>query len=1112
MEGVLSGRCRKDFLSSDRDRGEQVREQLLVTLHSVGSKGVRAFAIGSQEQTYQVALDLEDLDEEMLGLYCECPRFISGENCKHTWAVLRQLESEYELKFSKTKRLSIYECPDALVDVGPSLAKLSSNGNGSPNGNKQRSSSSGGGWHSRLLSTQRIAKTGSYSANPSLSAAPLLETRTWFAISLTELVDANHFKLRLYQSKPKKDGDFSIPTKVSLAKSELPSLRNLDEYRALSQLDWNTVETPGYSYNGPSDRDYRSYLHLPTQLLGDSLKALCATGRFVWTMEDSRSLTDVHTLEADVDTTWQFQLHLQPAEKEGRIDVLPRLTRRSVDDPSQIETRGVEKVVGVCASGAILFEETIGLVRSSDVGWVRGWQRQNSLHIPRQDLDRFLKTIFGFENPPELVLDERLGVDRSQGVPRGKLKLAAARMSDDYLKAEVFFQYEQVELTVADERNSVWLIEQQAIAERDRQAESALLEHLHGFPFSEVRFHRDESELRIHRKWFAELVHKLSDLGWEVLAEGKAYRSAAKFDIKVSSGEDWFDLNADVDFDGLQASLPQLLEALRGGERFVLLDDGTHGVLPEKWLERLSGLSKMGKAEGEAVRFRRNQALLLDMLLAEQPEVSVDRQFSECCRRLKKFSGIEPMKQPRGFQGELRGYQREGLGWFRFLKDFEFGGCLADDMGLGKTIQVLALLESRRVRRLKEGETRKPSIAIVPKSLVFNWIEEAAKFAPKLRVLDYTGIDREERLSQVSECDLIVTTYATFRLDVEQLKEVEFDYAILDEAQAIKNPKSQASKAVRLLTADHRLAMTGTPVENHLGDLWSLFDFLNPGMLGSSTASSYSFSTETDQGRLQALSNALRPFILRRTKGQVLTELPQKTEQTLYCDMPPKQRKLYDELRDHYRASLKSKVKEVGIQRSKIHVLEALLRLRQAACDPRLIDPKQKVVGAKLELLIEQLSGVVAEGHKALIFSQFTSLLALVKQQIDAQGWKYEYLDGKTNRRAEHVKRFQEESDCSLFLISLKAGGHGLNLTAAEYVYILDPWWNPAVEAQAIDRAHRMGQCKPVMAYRMIARDTVEDKIVQLQQNKRELADAIISADKSLIKQLSAEDLQILFE
>ncbi|MEZ6093948.1 MAG: DEAD/DEAH box helicase [Pirellulaceae bacterium] len=381
-------------------------------------------------------------------------------------------------------------------------------------------------------------------------------------------------------------------------------------------------------------------------------------------------------------------------------------------------------------------------------------------------------------------------------------------------------------------------------------------------------------------------------------------------------------------------------------------------------------------------------------------------------------------------------------------------------------------------------------------------------------VLNYTGVDRKQQAEACETFDVLLTTYGTLRLDIVDLKQIEFDYAILDESQAIKNEKAQCSKAVRLIEADHRLAMTGTPIENHLGELWSLFEFLNPGMLGSSTYFTTLTQARNRDGEerdqtLQALSKALKPYILRRTKQQVLTDLPEKTEQTLFCEMEPAQRKKYNELKEYYRANLAKKIESDGMERSKIQVLEALLRLRQVACDPRLLDAKSKP-GAKLELLFQQVEEVVAEGHKVLVFSQFTSLLQLVREKFDKAKINYEYLDGKTRMRKACVERFQNNPDVSAFLISLKAGGHGLNLTAADYVFLLDPWWNPAVEAQAVDRAHRIGQKRSVMAYRMICRDTVEEKIVALQDSKRELADSIIRADESIIRSLSAEDLQLL--
>src|ERR1051325_5634912 len=446
-------------------------------------------------------------------------------------------------------------------------------------------------------------------------------------------------------------------------------------------------------------------------------------------------------------------------------------------------------------------------------------------------------------------------------------------------------------------------------------------------------------------------------------------------------------------------------------------------------------------------------------------------------------------------------YQQEGLGWFSFLRELGFGGCLADDMGLGKTVQVLALLDQRRGAPAAE---RRPSLVVAPRSLVFNWKAEAARFTPELRVLDHATPDRLPTTDHFRDYDLVLTTYALLRREAERFAGVELDYAILDEAQAIKNASSQAAKAVTLLQARHRLALTGTPVENHLGELASLFEYLNPGMLRAKSTRVTKLLRDAGRKTPEAaeartmLAKTVRPFIMRRTKAQVAPELPERVEQTIWCELEPKQRKLYDELRDYYRASLLRRVADKGLATSKIHILEALLRMRQAACHPGLVDAKRRgEAAAKLDTLFEELPVLLDERHKVLVFSQFTSLLSIVR-------------DGMRRDREEQVQRFQNDPKVPVFLISLKAGGLGLNLTAAEYVFLLDPWWNPAVEAQAIDRAHRIGQSRNVMAYRLVARDTIEEKILQLQESKRSLAEAIIGEENSILRQITAEDLELL--
>ncbi|BBO36488.1 DEAD/DEAH box helicase [Lacipirellula parvula] len=684
----------------------------------------------------------------------------------------------------------------------------------------------------------------------------------------------------------------------------------------------------------------------------------------------------------------------------------------------------------------------------------------------------------------------------------------------DRLYAEAAFDYDGVEVGLEAWLPTVFDAAGNRVIRRHEAAEERLIEQLSQLrvgPQRPLYYYDPPGNVEFPLKKFDDVVRGLAELGWAIEAEGRPVRRAGQTQAVVRSGVDWFDLDLSVEFGGAAIPLPRLLAALQRKERFVVLDDGSQGLLPEEWLARWGPLAELAEVEGEQLRFRPSQAMLLDVLLAEQGDeirLEVDRQFVRVRDRLRSFAGVEPLAAPADFRGELRGYQREGLGWLAFLADFGLGGCLADDMGLGKTVQVLAWLAGRQSQRQRNAEHR-PTLVVAPKSVVFNWLQEAERFAPQLRAVDYTGTQRHDRVGVFADADLVATTYGTMRQDIELLREQPFDYVILDEAQAIKNPQSVSAKAARLLNAAHRLALTGTPVENRLSDLWSIFEFLNPGMLGrSKTLQAF---TGGGEERLEPLRRALAPFILRRTKDEVLKELPEKTEQTLFVELLPADRKRYNELREHYRASLLKQVEAEGMKAARMHVLESLLRLRQAACHGGLLDAKlASKPSAKLETLLEQVEEIVAEGHKAIVFSQFTSLLAIVRTQLDAQGVAYEYLDGKTRNRQQRVERFQHDAACPLFLVSLKAGGTGLNLTAADYVFLLDPWWNPAAEAQAIDRAHRLGQQRPVFAYRLVARDTVEEKILQLQQRKRKLADAIVSGDGGPLEGMTAAELGML--
>jgi len=611
-------------------------------------------------------------------------------------------------------------------------------------------------------------------------------------------------------------------------------------------------------------------------------------------------------------------------------------------------------------------------------------------------------------------------------------------------------------------------------------------------------------------------IPRLAARGFEIYGEEKltsvrVNRSRPTISLNVSSGIDWFDVHTTVNFGDIQVSLKEIRRAMQRHERYVKLADGTLGEIPADWLERFQHLFVLGRESGDSLRLENHHLSLLDQILQEVDQSQVDEVFTQRVNRLRNFSGITSQELPQGFMGEFRPYQKTGYDWLHFLHEFKFGGCLADDMGLGKTVQVLVFLLSLRERK----ETEKADLIVLPRSLLINWQRETAKFTPGLKILEYHGNMRDKDTSLFDDYDLVVTTYGVMMRDINALRKYQFHYVVLDESQAIKNPSAQTSKAARALRSEHRLVMTGTPVENSTFELWSQFAFLNPGLLGSLEYFKREFSTpiekKTDQKKADILRRIVYPFILRRSKGQVAPELPPRTERILYSDMATAQRKLYNRTRDYFRGMLMGIIETEGVNDARMKVLEGLLRLRQICNHPAMVEREFRGSSAKFDLLLETLETLQSEGHKALIFSQFVEMLKIVSKELDARSIPYAYLDGRTNNRQERVDNFQNDPDIPFFLISLKAGGVGLNLTAADYVIHIDPWWNPAVEMQATDRTHRIGQEKPVFVYKMIVRESVEEKILQLQDSKRELVDQLISSDGSFLKSLTEDDVKILF-
>jgi len=616
---------------------------------------------------------------------------------------------------------------------------------------------------------------------------------------------------------------------------------------------------------------------------------------------------------------------------------------------------------------------------------------------------------------------------------------------------------------------------------------------------------------------FNELMreHNVEIMGFDGLKNLRVNIHKPQTQIQVSSGIDWFDASVELKFGDQSVSIIDVKKALAQRQNFVRLGDGSIGLLPEDWLKKYTLLLKMGETRGSKVRLKKYHFSVLDELLADIDEDGLQEELEIKKEKLEHilnndYSGIAP---PEHLTATLRPYQLAGFHWLIFLNEAGWGGILADDMGLGKTVQALAFFQY-----YKNLHPEAKFMVVCPTTLMYNWENEIKKFTPELTHIIHHGPKRNSSPVSYKGFDIIITTYGTMRSDIKGFREIEFDYVVLDESQSIKNPQSQVAKASLLLNCKNRLALSGTPVQNNTFDLYAQMNFLNPGMLGSREFFMSEFATPIDKFMEDEVKQQLRklthPFLLRRTKEQVAKDLPEKTETILYCEMGTEQRKIYDAYRNTYRSQILGMIEERGMERSQMHILQGLTRLRQICDSPAILNEEERFhnYSVKLDELSREITENVGD-HKVLVFSQFLGMLALIRNKLNEENISHVYFDGSSTsaERERAIQEFQNNHECRVFLISLKAGGIGLNLTAADYVYIVDPWWNPAVEQQAIDRTHRIGQTKNIFAYRLICKDTLEEKMLQLQERKRNLANELVSDDSALMKRLTKDDIAFLF-
>jgi non-specific serine/threonine protein kinase len=731
------------------------------------------------------------------------------------------------------------------------------------------------------------------------------------------------------------------------------------------------------------------------------------------------------------------------------------------------------------------------------------------------------KTLMTLSKDYPVQFDKKLVRELQNQPPRVVLQLIE---KGEFLVFNPIFSYNDIPAP-ADEQPTITMMHDGhvVIVHRMLEKERQFLQKLAGLHTNFIRPERTRQLVLkgmdvLKNNWFFLFVESMKEmqvplLGFDQLKNFRFSTIKPTTQVRISSGVDWFDAKVNVAFGDQTVRIADIKQALANHQSVVALQDGSLGILPEDWLKKYSLLFKVGEGQGSMLRLSRYQFGVIDELYDQRDGEELEIELEERFDKLRSFKRIKKLPPPAHLKNILRPYQVTGFHWLNFLQETGCGGILADDMGLGKTVQALSMLE-----HFETTNGRLKALVVCPTTLLYNWENEIKKFTPDLEYFIHHGGQRSRSFEELDTHHIIITTYGTLRSDILLLQKLPFDYVILDESQAIKNPNSKVAKASCLLNSKHRICMSGTPLQNNTFDIYAQMNFLNPGLLGSTDFFRNEFATPIDKfGEEEQkihLRKLLYPFILRRTKEQVAKDLPEKTETILYCEMETEQRRVYDAFRNEFRDKVLGTIDAVGMGRSQLTILQGLMKLRQICDSPAILNEPDPYPNNSIKL--EELSREITENmgdHKALIFSQFLGMLALIRAKLEQLGVKYEYFDGSTSvqDRQKAIEHFQNNPECRVFLISLKAGGVGLNLTAADYVYIVDPWWNPAVEQQAIDRTHRIGQTRNIFAYRMICKDTVEDKIIKLQEKKRLLAKELISDDAGFVKKLSRDDIEYLF-
>ena len=919
-------------------------------------------------------------------------------------------------------------------------------------------------------------------------------------------------------------------------KLELSKFVNTDNYpdqdkQLLQQIrKLNDTEVNKYvSRNSPFSGIWENIIHHEDDELPEETKSLIAEywyPKLLKLFNEQKDNALVYFLPQGKKFVTSSLLPVQLADETAIPVIHVNTVKTQIEIACYVQVNGVEVPLQENEwSSFMLFKYADTLYnwsRQEDILEIERFANKENLLISKDDWPDYLKkNIIPLTKDYKVRFDEQLVQEVKDGNPEVRVLL---QEKGDYLLFVPVFSYKGFE-TRFNAKDIITLPVNDKVLEihRNRQTELQFikkLESLHSnfiHPEGAATLALKGADV-LKNNWFFLFVDSMKEMnvpvaGFDVLKNFRFNTARPSTEIHISNGVDWFDAKVKVVFGEQQVSIDEIKRALVNKQQFVQLNDGTLGILPENWLKKYSLLFRVGEGKNNALRLSKYHLSVIDELYEERNEAEVLIELEEKYNRLRGFNRIKEIDPPQRLAHILRPYQVAGYHWLNYLSEVGWGGILADDMGLGKTVQALSFLQFYR-----DTHDALKAIVVCPTTLMFNWENEIKKFTPDLTYHIHHGADRSRNKEGFKGHNVIITTYGTLRSDIKLLTEIHFDYVILDESQAIKNPQSKVTKAAGLLISKNRLCMSGTPLQNNTFDIYAQMNFLNPGMLGSVEYFRNEFATPIDkfgeQDRKEHLKKLLYPFILRRTKEQVAKDLPEKTETILFCEMQAEQREIYEAFRMDYRNKILGVINEQGIQKSQLTILQGLMKLRQICDSPAIMNEPEKYPNHSIKL--DEIAREITENisnHKALVFSQFLGMLALIKEKLKSLDVPFEYFDGSTpaHEREKAINRFQDDDNCRAFLISLKAGGVGLNLTAADYVYIVDPWWNPAVEQQAIDRTHRIGQTKNIFAYRMICKDTIEDKILQLQEKKRSLARDLIADDNTFVKSLSRDDVEYLF-